>query len=54
MPPTPDDGDGPAHRFNGLRDLSVVEQSSGVYVFHTDDAREFIKTDVVVDPVKHR
>lgn len=35
-------------------ELFVSTPSEGVYVFHTNEADEFIRIDIVVEPLKHR
>ena len=55
MPPPTDDTRDPLYpAVDDDEQLQVSTPSEGVYVFHTQNEEEFIRIDIVVDPVKLR
>ena len=55
MPPPADDARDPLFPApDSGEEIQISTPSEGVYVFHTQEDQEFIRIDVVVDPVKLR
>ena len=55
MPPPADDTRDPLYPKSDSGDeLQVSSPSEGVYVFYTENEDEFIRIDIVVDPVNLR
>lgn len=54
MPPAGEKDDRREYIYDHTQDLLVANPESGVYVFYTGEEREFIRTDIVVEPLEHR